>query len=116
MIATTTTTTTTRPTKGNTMATFYIAIIDRSTRDKAAQRGTLLSLRGYQHLTAVTDALAWQVKGGFEIGDYRTVTADPALPGVMVCAVTGKPIMVERGCFTAAAWVEFLTETWGPLT
>lgn len=92
---------------------YYIVIINPDTKSANVQRGTLLSLRGYEYLNDVTDALAWQMQGGFEISDYTTVTADPDLPGVMVCKVTGKPVMVDRGVFTTNAWAEFLKKTWG---
>lgn len=92
---------------------YYIAIINPDTKSADVQRGTLLSLQEYEYLNDVTDELAWQVKSGFKLSYYTTVTPDPDLPGVMICKVTEKPVMINRGVFTTDEWTEFLKKTWG---
>lgn len=105
---------------------YYLAIIDPDTKNANVKRGTLLSLQGHEYLNDVTEELARYIKSGFKLSDYTTVTTafklshyttvspDPDLPGVMVCKVTGKPVMVNRGImFTTDEWTEFLKKTWG---
>ncbi len=60
----------------------------------------------------VTQALAWQVRGGFKREDYRVCFAHTFVRGVMCCRGTGKQYWMWRGALTQAAFDSMLESIW----